>query len=219
MAGTISVKGTGRVVAPADTTFVTVRVSGKCERFETAVKELSDATVVLKNAISDAGIDRESVKTSSLDIRQSFRTVYDNEEDRHGRQVPDGFAYSQIVCFEFPNDNAKLSKAVFNITETPVSPNLSFGFRCSDSERYRNEAIALATANAKKQAEIIAVNSGVKLGGLAEASYNVGSDGCGEDRMLLSANRACLNPSGDGFDIDAEDLVFTESVVTVWHIE
>lgn len=218
MGGTITVKGTGKITAPADVTFVTAVINGKCEEFGKAVGELARSTGILRDAIADAGIDRKLVKTSSMNIRQSYRTVYDDEGDRHGRQVPDGFSYSQTVSFEFPNDNAKLSKAVSNITETPVSPNLSFGFGCSDTEKYRNEAIALATANARRQAEIIAKNSGVKLGALKEAVYN-DSIGYDEDCMLMNVRQPLLKSScKEEFDVEAEDLIIIESVTTVWYV-
>ena len=218
---TISITGRAIVKTISDITVVRAKVSGVAKTFDKALKELSKSTKDLKDAIERAGIDRDALKTTDLAVDRHFKKVKDGT-DKYGdpkyKSVPDGFDYRQNISFEFPNDNGKLSAAVMNIIQCNVEPKIVFSYRSSRYEEAKNEALAKAVENARKEAEIIVKAAGAKLGKLLD----VGKESYRDDReydhneMLCDA---CAYPDEIDFDVNPEDEIVSQNVEMTWEIE
>jgi hypothetical protein len=218
MERTITVTGTATVTAPADITTVTSSVQGVAKTFKEAAQALADSTSALKDAIEDAGIPRDSLKTSDLAIEQHFREEKIGE-DRHGndkfRNVPDGFSYRQNIIYEFPNDNEKLSKSISNIMKCSIEPVISFSYRNSDPESMKIEALSKAASNARAEAEAILKAAGSRLGMLLEVGRN-------PDPPMYKARNAmsfCEDCECVAIDVDPTDATMTQTVTLKWSIE
>lgn len=223
MSNTISVEGKSNVTVKPDMTVVTARITGNRKTFEEAVRRMGEVTSKLKDAIEAAGIPRDDLRTSEVNVRQAWRKECIGE-DRRGndkfKDVPDGFDFSQNIRFEFKNDNSKLSKAVTNIIACDVTPRIDFGFRCSDPAGARNRALEEAARNAKNEAEIIVGSVGYRLGKLVsvhrESKPLYGYDDDSDDYLCCNKE---LGSAPVEIDVNPADTVFSEKVSMTWEIE
>ena len=220
MERTIRMKGRATVTAPSDITVVSMNISGKETGFAEALETMSRTTGRLKDLISSAGIERDSIKTSDLKVEQSYRKVKIGT-DRNGydkfKEVEDGFDYYQKIHFEFPTDNTVLSDVIKNVSKSGATPRIIFSFRNSDPEGMKNRALAEACRHAQEEAETIVTAVGAKLGKLLSVDRNFST--CGdyddEDGYNMPLRSACLSES---MDIDPEDYSVDQSVEMVWEI-
>ena len=219
MERTITVTGTATVTAPADITVVTARVQGVSASFSGAAKALSDSAAALKDALENAGIPRDSLRTTDLSVEQHFREEK-IVEDRHGndkfRNVPDGFSYSQNILFEFPNDNKKLSGAISNIMKCCIEPVISFSYKSSDPEAMKIKALSKATSAARAEAEAIVKAAGSRLGMLLEVNRNP------EPPMFKARNNMSFcedSCEAISLDVNPADASSTQTVTLTWSIE
>ncbi|MBR2255205.1 MAG: SIMPL domain-containing protein [Candidatus Methanomethylophilaceae archaeon] len=219
---TISVRGTAEVRAPADITIVSAVISGKRDAFDEAMEEMARETTKLKEAVQAAGIPAKDLKTSNLSVRPDYRKepigvdMYGNEQYR---EVMDGFSFSQNIRFEFPNDSEKLSKAIYYILKTEVTPSIDLSFRNHDMEGMKNKALSDASKNARDEAETILGAVGAKLGRLVSVERNARShfDCCEEAVFETRANRM-MKAAPTMIDVEPVDTVISESVVLEWEI-
>ena len=130
-----------------------------------------------------------------------------------------GFDYRQNVIFEFPNDNEKLSKAVMNIIKCNVEPKIQFSYRSSKYEEAKNDALAKAVENARREAEIIVSAAGAKLGVLLDVTKDTyHSEHYYEDNDLLCDADMCCSRNIE-IDVEPEDEEVSQSVRMTWVIE
>ncbi|MBR6213362.1 MAG: SIMPL domain-containing protein [Candidatus Methanomethylophilaceae archaeon] len=220
MERTIRMKGRATVTAPSDITVVSMNISGKETGFAEALDTMSRTTGRLKDLISSARIERDSVKTSDLKVEQSYRKVKIGT-DRNGydkfKEVEDGFDYYQKIHFEFPTDNTVLSDVIKNVGKSGATPRIIFSFRNSDPEGMKNRALAEACRHAKEEAETIVTAVGAKLGKLlsVDRSFRTYSDYDDERGYDMPLESACLSET---MDIDPEDYSVDQSVEMVWEI-
>ncbi len=217
---TIRIRGNAVVTAPADITVVRAKVSGLAEDYATALKALADVTKSLRDAVEKAGIPRNDLKTVNVSVKQHFKDV-STGKDKNGntkyRRVADGFQYSQGVVFEFPNDNSKLSSAIWNISKCDIEPEIDFHYRNSDSNANKNRALAEAARNARTEAETILGALGARLGRIIEVDRQSRLyDDYDGHRMILGDCNMSVAPD---FEFEPEDEEFSESVTIEWEIE
>lgn len=220
MNGTIEVQGKAKISSPADITVVNARVYGIAEDFGMAFKALAEITRSLRDAVEKAGIPRNDLRTSGLSVKQHFKEVKAGK-DKNGndkfRKVADGFEYSQRVSYEFPNDNEKLSKSIWNISKCDIEPEIDFHYRSSDSKKMRNLALAKAAENARAEAETILGAVGARLGKLVEVRRRSRTyDDEYDDEHSIMCN--CCYDAEPVFDIEPEDETFCEDVTMEWEI-
>ncbi|MBE6513925.1 MAG: DUF541 domain-containing protein [Thermoplasmata archaeon] len=223
MARTITVKGRAMVKSPADMTVVRASVEGIAPTFSKALEAVSESTTLFKDAAQDAGIKRDTLKTSNFSVSQHFKEKKVGV-DKDGRAVykkfADGFSYHQDFRFEFPNDNGLLTKLVNNILDNGIAPRIHLDFVNSDPEAAKNEALRKATENATKEARMIVEAAGARLGRLLEVkrggSYDY--DDYDEGYRSRSAMECCSNICAN-IDIDPEDVSTSDSVTLTWEIE
>ena len=95
---TIRVTGTGRVSIKPDITIINLHFDNILPTYELALKSSADDVAIVKDAIEKAGIERETLKTTSFDIDTHYRSV----KDEHGnyKSVFEGYKYSQSLRFQ-----------------------------------------------------------------------------------------------------------------------
>lgn len=217
----IRVTGRARVSAPADVTVVRMTISGLRRTYDQAVSDMAGMTSVLKDAVEAAGLDRESLKTSSVSVEQHYRKVKIGE-DKNGydrfEDVFDGFEFSSGTVIEFPNDNGKLSELVARVMDTDASPRITFGFRNSDPEGMRRRALSKATRNAMEDARAIAEAVGSRLGRLVGAEYGAPTPRYADGDVGARYYEADMIAAAPSLDITPEDDETTASVDLVWEI-
>ena len=223
MTRTITVRGRAVVKSPADMTVVRASVEGIAPTFSKAVEAVSESTALFKDAAEDAGIKRDTLKTSNFSVSQHFKDKKVGV-DKDGRAVykkfADGFSYHQDFRFEFPNDNDLLTRLVNNILDNGIAPKIYLEFVNSDPEAAKNEALRRATENAMKEAKMIVEAAGARLGSLLEVRrggrYD-DDDDYGYRRRSTTLDCCCeINAN---IDIEPEDVLTSDSVTLTWEIE
>lgn len=218
----IRVTGRARVSSPADLTVVRMRISGLRRTYDQAVSDMADMTSVLKDAVEAVGLERDSLRTSSVSVEQHYRKVKIGE-DKNGydrfEDVFDGFQFSSGTVVEFPNDDRRLSDLVAHVMDTDASPQITFSFRTSDPEGMRRRALSKATRNAMEDARAIAEAAGAGLGRLVSADYGAPTpryaDDDDDDGRYYEATMVAAAPR---LSITPEDDEATASVELVWEI-
>ncbi len=224
MARTITVKGRAFVKSPADMTVVRASVDGIAPTFSKALEAVSESTTLFKDAAEDAGIKRDTLKTSNFSVSQHFKEKKVGV-DKDGRAVykkfADGFSYHQDFRFEFPNDNGLLTKLVNNILDNGIAPRINLDFVNSDPETAKNEALRRATENAMKEARMIVEAAGARLGHLLEVKRGGSYDYDDDDdyRYRRRSSIECCDNICAKIDIDPEDVSTSDSVTLTWEIE
>lgn len=174
----ISVTGEGAVVVKPD--LVTISFGVETEGFTAKEAQASNTSVMNKvvAALKGAGISAEDIQTSNF----SLYPVYGWEGDRPGgKQVVTGYRCNNTVTVRLKSVSATGSviDAAINAGATNVG-GINFGLQ--DPEPVKNEALALAVANARTKAEVMAKAAGVTISGI----YKISDGYASVDRMEVS---------------------------------
>jgi hypothetical protein len=222
MARTITVRGRAVVKSPADKTVVRASVDGIAPTFSKALEAVSESTALFKDAAEDAGIKRDTLKTSNFCVSQHFKEKKVGV-DKDGRAVykkfADGFSYHQDFRFEFPNDNKLLTRLVNNILDNGIAPKIDLDFVSSDPEAAKNEALRKATENARKEAKMIVEAAGASLGRLLEVRRGGSYDDDDDDFRYRRTTIDCCCEINANIDIEPEDVLTSDNVTLTWEIE
>ena len=216
---TINVAGRSMYKAPADLTRVTLDIEGTNRTYEGAIRTCADNGREIKDRLESIGLRRESLKTVSQTVKPHYKEISyrDVDGDKTYKRVKDGFEFSNVLRFEFPNDNEILAKAMGSMMAATCQPDVRISFLNSDPVRCREAAIADAAKDARRKAEILAEAMGCRLGPLMDVSYGtqMSRDRYENDGFAL----CCASATEDlDLDIDPEDVTFNETVDAVWGI-
>jgi uncharacterized protein YggE len=163
---TISVSGEGEVIAVPDIGQFSFSVMA--EGVDATAAQEASATKIndIIAALEAAGVERADIKTEYYNLypRYTYETMpCPIGSYCPGEQVQDGFEVNQTVMVKVRNlDNAG---SFLSMVGDKGATNISgLSFTIDDTEVLKDEARALAIANAKAKAEILASELGVDLG-------------------------------------------------------
>lgn len=161
---TIRVKGTATATATPDAVDVQLDVKARDKDYATAMKQLEARVTALKDAITRAGVQRDTIRTSYFNV--------DAETDyADGQRTFLGYAGTHRletrVDFDRPLLNAILSAAA----ESGAEPGARLNFVVRDESGLRDEALRQAVASATRTAELLANAAGTALGALRDIAY------------------------------------------------
>lgn len=166
----IWVSGTGEVTVTPDIAVLEVGVEAQRMTVAEAQAEAAEAMAKIMTALTDSGVKEEDIQTQYFRIRQQTR--YDNYTDE---ETITGYRVTNTVSAKIREiENAG------NIIDAAVRAGGDFvrindlNFRVEDPSGYYDEAREKATADARKKAEKLAKQMGVKLGEptfIAESAY------------------------------------------------
>ena len=219
MERTINVTGRSVYKAPTDLTRVTLDIEGTDGTYEGAIRACADNGREIKDRLESIGLKRESLKTVSQTVKPHYKEIAYKDADggKTYKRVKDGFEYSNVLRFEFPNDNKVLAKAMQSMMAATCQPDVHISFLNSDPVRCRETAIADAAKDARRKAEILAEAMGCRLGPLMDVSYGTQMS---RDRYENDGFAICCASAAEDLDldIDPEDVTFNETVEAVWGI-
>lgn len=161
---TIRVKGNATATATPDAVDVQLDVKARDKEYATAMKQLETRVTALKDAITRAGVQRDTIRTTDFNV--------DAERDySDGKRTFLGYAGTHRletrVDFDRPLLNAILSAAA----ESGAEPGARLNFIVRDESGLRDEALRLAVASATRTAELLANAAGTTLGALRDIAY------------------------------------------------
>lgn len=153
-----SVTGTGTVYAKADIAQLTVGL--KTEVKATAAQATEESTQKMNDIIGELKkLNVEAKDIQTTDYRLS--PVYNWTQDR-GQQLQ-GYEVSQNVTVKI-RDLEKIGDIIAKTTEKGANQIGNINFTIDDEYELKNQARQLAIEKAKEKAEMIAKESGLKLG-------------------------------------------------------
>ena len=167
---TIRVTGTGRVSIKPDIAIINLHFDNILPTYELALKSSADDIAVVKNAIEKAGIERESLKTTSFDIDTHYHSVKD--ERGNYKSVFDGYKYSQSLRFQFDVDNKLLGSILFQLSKLNINVEFNLRYGVKDNEAAKNMLLSNAIQDAMKKASIIAKAANVELNEIIDINYS-----------------------------------------------
>lgn len=153
-----SVSGSGTVYAKADIANLTVGLKTDTKKTAAeATKNSTDKMNEIVKAVKDLGVEEKDIKTTNY----LLNPVY-NWTEKTGQQLV-GYEVSQNVTLKIRNLE-KIGDIIAKTTEKGANQIGGISFTIDDEYQLRNEARALAIEKAKEKAQLIASESGMKLG-------------------------------------------------------
>ncbi|MCR4757287.1 MAG: SIMPL domain-containing protein [Butyrivibrio sp.] len=140
-----------------------------------AYSKIKKDAELVKNYLTSNGVTDEEIVFNSVDISRTYRDIYDVNGNYVGSEA-DGYQLTQDVTVSSSNlDNIeKVSRDISSLLDQGVE--LSSGapeYYYSDLDALKLDLIDKASINAKDRIDIVAKNSGAKLGKLKNSSLGV----------------------------------------------
>ena len=129
----------------------------------------------VKQYLLDNNVDESEIVFSSVDIRQTYRDLYDDNGNYIGSEA-DGYKLTQSVTVSSNNiDNIeKVSRDISTLLDKGVELTSDYPeYYYSDLDALKLDLIDKASVNAKERIDIVAKNSGARLGKLKNSSLGV----------------------------------------------
>lgn len=220
---TIRVTGTGNVTIKPDIAIINLHFDNILPTYELALKSSADDVSVVKDAIAEAGVDRDSLKTTSFDIDTHYHSVKD--ERGNYKSVFDGYKYSQSLRFQFNVDNKLLGSILFQLSKLNINVEFNLRYGIKDTESAKNLLISNAIKDAMKKASIIAKAANVELDEIIDINYSwVDFEFHTRSYDIEDGEfcKCCAKPeTGAHYDIDIEpeDINRSDNVTIVYSIK
>ena len=161
----ISVNGEGIVEVNPDRATITVGVVTRAKNPSEVQSANAKAATSVINSIVSLGIERKNISTGNY----NFNPVYRHTDN--GKRILDGYEATNSVTIIVDDLNlvGKIIDAALNHGANRVD-SLNFGLR--NKSAYQDEALRLATLDAKRKAEVAAAALGKQIVGIRSVSIN-----------------------------------------------
>lgn len=210
MKRTIIVEGTGKVKAKPDLISLEFRLHSEDKEYEKAMEKSNEQYGKLSKSTENAGFKKEDLKTKEMKVL----TLYEQEHDgRVYRQVFKGYEITYHLEITFALDLDRLNNLLGEIAATGSTPEFSVLFLVSDDKELRNEALALATEEARARGEVIAEAMGLKLGHIKKIITLENGAGFPSRIEYPTMKMRAMN-----LDITPQDVENVEKVQITFHI-
>jgi len=153
-----SVNGSGTVYAKADIANLTIGLKTEAQKTAAeATKNSTDKMNAIVKAVKDLGVEDKDIKTTNYQLSPVY-----NWTEKDGQKLV-GYEVTQNVTLKIRNLE-KIGDIIAKTTEQGANQVGNIGFTIDDEYELKNQARALAIEKAKEKAEMIAKESGLKLG-------------------------------------------------------
>lgn len=213
----ITVKGIGNVNVKPDLIIINMELVSHKYDYEETMKLATDSVSKLEKAIEEAGFNKKELKTTSFNIRTSYKSYYD--ENKNYKNKFDGYICEQGLKLQFDLDMQVLSKVLTAITKSGVEPRLNIRFSVKDKEKVNEELLINATENARRKAEVLAKASKVNLGKLVTINYNWSEVGIYSKTTYEMENKSLVMEEAYAPNIEPDDIELSDTVTFVWEIK
>ncbi|WP_343009690.1 SIMPL domain-containing protein [Clostridium celatum] len=213
----ITVKGIGNVNIKPDLIIINMELVSHKYDYEETMKLATDSVSKLEKAIEEAGFNKKELKTTSFNIRTSYKSYYD--ENKNYKNKFDGYICEQGLKLQFDLDMQVLSKVLTAITKSGVEPRLNIRFSVKDKDKVNEELLINATENARRKAEVLAKASKVNLGKLVTINYNWSEVGIYSKTTYEMENKSLVMEEAYAPNIEPDDIELSDTATFVWEIK
>ena len=214
----ITVKGIGNATAKPDLVVLSLELETTSLDYDQCMKLSGERDELVKAAIVESGLPKDSVKTSKFGISSEYRSV----KDKFGnyRSVFDRWKCCLDLKVEFALDTKLLTKVLHNIAKSNADCKVGVKFTLSNSGAIETALLDSAVKNARKKAETLCAALGAKLGELVKIDYNW------SEIDIYSHTRYSHDYSGQlsidlgsaAPEINPEDIKLNDTATFIWQI-
>lgn len=187
-----------------------------CKALETNLKTIHE--------IADTShIDRKDITTASYSIAKEEVPLKDKNNNYTGKKLL-GYSLSQSVTITIGMDNRLMTDLLNGIIGCNPEAEISISYGLNDTTAVKDELLAEAVRNARRQAVCMAMAAGCKLGKVLQISDN--SHFSDEDRFstsILPAGLGLKVPKGRAFEEPLEanprTITLSQLVTVIWKLE
>lgn len=214
---TIRVTGKGQLRVHADMTRITMSLEGVFKDYGETLKRSSQGTEEIKDVLSDFGFERSELKTLSFSVDTEYENYRDKNNNYKQRFV--GYKFLHMMKVEFPSDNERLGKVLYNLSTCKARPEFRISYTVKDPEATKNTLLGKAVTDAKEKAAVLAQAGGVALKDIQSIDYSWGEIDFEyrpmQGNVLMEGGEA---PMSYGLDIEPDDIDVSDTVTVIWEI-
>ncbi|WP_024866690.1 SIMPL domain-containing protein [Butyrivibrio sp. FCS014] len=172
---TISATGSASVDFESDLIIWRGSFSSSAYTSKEAYDKIKNDAAVVRKYLLDNGIEESEIVFNSVSIWKNYRDVYDENGNYIGREQ-DGYSLEQSVDVTSADIDKveKISRDISSLLESGVEfESQSPEYYYSGLDDLKLSLIEQATANSKERIDIMAANSGARIGKLRNSSLGV----------------------------------------------
>lgn len=170
---TITVSGTGTLHRTPDQAVVSLAVENQAPTARQAAQQNAEQMDRVVSALRQAGIAAARIRTQGYNLMPEYQYIQPSGPGQPGEQKLIGYRASNMVevtVDAIPRVGAVIDAAI----AAGANRAQGISFQLADPEGARREALRLAVANARLNAEALAQAAGQRLGSVLRLSMNVG---------------------------------------------
>ena len=215
---TIRITGKGKIKLKPDLTRITISLSGKYRDYEKTIEKSSADTATLKSLLANLGFDPSDIRTLYFDLNAEFESY-----QKHGtwQQRFSGYRYQHTLKCEFPSDNNRLGRILYELANCPVNPEFRISYTVSDPESAKNRLLGEAVKDASVKADVLTKSAGVSLKDIQSIDYSWGEinfEVSPVNRSFMAPTASLNETAAYPVDIEPNDIEVTDTVTVVWEI-
>ena len=161
-----SVSGSGTVYAQAD--IANIEIGLRTATKKTALEAVTDNTKKMNEiiaAVGELGVEKKDIKTANYNLNPVY-----NYTQARGQELI-GYEVYQNISLKI-RDLDKIGEVIAKTTEQGANQVGNISFTIDDEYELKNQARELAINKAQEKAELIAAQSGMKLGRIKDVIEN-----------------------------------------------
>jgi len=189
----ISVTGTGEIYATPDIGVINVSVVTKNNNVSVASSESSKKMNDIITYLKSNNVEDKDIKTTSFNIYPVY-----SWEEKTGKRNIDGYEVTQTINIKI-RDLTKVGDIISKVTELGANNVSSLSFTVDDDDKVKEEAKALAIADAKEKAKSLEKSLGVhlvKIVNFSEGTYsNAGYGAYAKEMSVYDVSTSSIAPT------------------------
>lgn len=208
--GELRIKGEASAKAVPEMMSIRIPLQAKADTYEQCNETLMRTYNELTRALQKAGIDKQLIKSSRLQINQHYTWV-----DRERK--PDGFTGDMSLHLKLPHTHDNLNR----FTKAMTSESFNFGYQLNFelSEKQKSDleetAIKAAVEDARSKASLLADELGVRIISIKEVIYGIDAQ---TNHPFMRSDNAKLSVEIEEIDLNPDAMEFQKNVTIIWSI-
>ena len=210
---TVSVSANGTVRKTPDQALVSLAVENVAGNARSAAQQNAQRMDAVIRAIKQTGIPAEHIRTSGYNLMPEYQYTQPTPT-RPGEQKLTGYRASntvQVTVDSIPQVGALIDAAIAAGANRAMGVN----FQLRDPDAARREALRLAVASARQDAETLAQASGKQLGSLMQLST---TGGVMPPPMPMMMRAVAMQAEAATTPVEPGEMEITATVLAVYHL-
>lgn len=155
---TVDVTGQGEIEAIPDAAWIDMAIESRNRKLDIAQSEVAQRVASFLQLTDRIGVDRKYIRTTGKTVRPEYRW-----DEKTSRQYLIGYYVSRQLQVDL-RDLDRLGDLMHQAVEAGVNNVSSPQLRATNERELQRQALALAAADAKANAQVLASSLGARLG-------------------------------------------------------